>query len=109
MKIVNSPAQVATPDRTVRRKTLLAGAASLLVVGSLFGVQIVGRSEAQAQTPAPIAAPTPQSFTFAPIVDRVRPAVVSIRVKGEAPATRESFVETFPELPEGGPLDRFFR
>ena len=109
MKIVNSPAQVATPDRTVRRKTLLAGAASLLVVGSLLGVQVVGRSEAQAQTPAPIAAPTPQSFTFAPIVDRVRPAVVSIRVKGEAPATRESFVETFPELPEGGPLDRFFR
>jgi len=104
-----SSAQVGPADRTVRRKSLLAGAASLVVVGSLFGVQLLGRSEAQAQAPAPIAAPNPQTFTFAPIVDRVRPAVVSIRVKGEAPASRESFMETFPDLPEGGPLDRFFR
>lgn len=109
MKIGNPVAQVATPDRTVRRKALYAGVASLLVVGSLLGVQIIGRSEAQAQTPAPIAAPTPQTFSFAPVVDRVRPAVVSIRVKGEAPKARESFMESFPDLPEGGSLDRFFR
>ena len=101
--------QVAAPDRTVRRKTLLAGAASLLVVGSLFGAQIVGRAEAQAPTPAPVVAPTPQTFSFAPIVERVRPAVVSIRARSEAPGARESFVESFPDLPEGGTLDRFFR
>ncbi len=100
--------QVAPRDRTVRRKTLLAGAASLLVVGMLAGVQVFGQPQS-ALAQAPVAAPTPQTFSFAPVVDRVRPAVVSIRVKGEVPGPRESFMESFPDVPEGGPVDRFFR
>lgn len=99
-----------TTDRVARRKTLLAGAASLLVVGALAGVEILGQTpSAQAQVPAPIAAPNPQTFSFAPVVERVRPAVVSIRVKGETQAAREGYMESFPDLPEGSPLDRFFR
>lgn len=110
MKEIHASTRVETHDRTVRRKTLMAGVASLLVVGALSGVQLLGEThQAVAQTQAPIAAPTPQTFTFAPIVERVRPAVVSIRVKGEAPGARESFMESFPDIPEGGPLDRFFR
>ena len=101
--------RVGRTDRTLRRKTLLAGAASLVVVGCLFGAQILGRSPALAQSPAPVVAPTPQTFSFAPVVDRVRPAVVSIRVKGEAQTPRESFMESFPDLPEGGPVERFLR
>ena len=100
--------QVAAPDRTVRRKTLMAGVASLLVVGALAGVEVLAPTPS-AQAQVPVAAPTPQTFTFAPIVDRVRPAVVSIRVKGEVQSQRESFMESFPDIPEGGPLDRFFR
>ena len=109
MKKSNLAAEVGSTDRTVRRKLLLTGTASLMVVAALFGVQVLGRSTALAETPVVVAAPTPQTFSFAPIVDRVRPAVVSIRVKGETPEARESFMESFPDLPEGGRLDRFFR
>ncbi|MDK9697741.1 MAG: Do family serine endopeptidase [Siculibacillus sp.] len=100
--------RVAPHDRTVRRKTLLAGAASLLVVGMLAGVQVLGQTPS-ARAQAPVAAPTPQTFSFAPIVDKVRPAVVSIRVRSETPEARESIMESFPDFPDGGPLDRFFR
>ena len=93
--------------RTVRRKTLVAGVASLAVVGTLAGIQILGQTP-PARAEAPVALPNLQAFSFAPVVDRVRPAVVSIRVKGDAPV-RETFSETFPDLPEGGPLDRWFR
>lgn len=104
----NPVTQVGKSDRTVRRKTLLAGVASLVVVGALAGVGFLGETPS-AQAQAPVAAPSPQTFSFAPVVERVRPAVVSIRVKGEAPAARESFMQSFPDIPEGGPLDRFFR
>ncbi len=102
-----SPTRFASLDRTTRAKTLLAGSASIAVVGLLVGIQLLGTMpKAHAETPA--VSPLLQGFTFAPIVERVRPAVVSIRVKSEAPGPRESFTESFPELPEGGPLDRFF-
>jgi len=94
-------------DRERRRKTLLAGGVSLAVVGFLTGVQILGTTP-QARAETPVAAPDLRAFSFAPVVDRVRPAVVSIRVKGEAPV-RETFSETFPDLPEGTPFDRWFR
>ncbi|MCE1235115.1 MAG: Do family serine endopeptidase [Hyphomicrobiales bacterium] len=97
----------APDDRALRRKAVLAGGVSLAVVGFLAGVQILGQTP-PARAEAPAAFPNIQAFSFAPIVDRVRPAVVSIRVKGETPV-RETFSETFPDLPEGGPLDRWFR
>jgi serine protease Do len=89
-------------------RTLVAGVASVAVVGSLAAVDLLARSPgAHAQGALPV--PTAQTFTFAPIVEKVRPAVVSIRVRAEAPANRETFMETFPELPEGSPFERFFR
>ncbi len=94
-------------DRTLRRKTIAAGAASLAVVGMLASVPLFGRTPA-AHAETPVVAPNLLNFSFAPTVDKVRPAVVSIRVKAEA-TPRESLAETFPDLPEGGPLDRFFR
>lgn len=93
--------------RAARRKTLLAGGVSLAVVGFLAGVQILGQTPT-ARAEAPVAAPDIRAFSFAPVVDRVRPAVVSIRVKGEAPS-RESFAEAFPDLPDGAPFERWFR
>ncbi|NLH79264.1 MAG: Do family serine endopeptidase [Phyllobacteriaceae bacterium] len=105
-----NPLQKKTPsssDRDRRRKTLLAGGVSLAVVGFLTGVQILGGTPS-ARAEAPVAAPDLRAFSFAPVVDRVRPAVVSIRVNGAAPV-RETFSETFPDLPEGTPFDRWFR
>jgi len=107
MKLRLPPTRFASFDLSNRPRTLLASGVSLAVVGLLFGVQMLGPMQS-AHAEAPAVSPLLQNFTFAPIVDRVRPAVVSIRVKGEAPSQRESFAESFPELPEGGPLDRFF-
>lgn len=95
-------------DRTARRKTLLAGAASLAVVGALAAVPLVAKAPA-ARAEGPATAPLAQAFSFAPVVERVRPAVVSIRVKGEEPAPRrEGWAETFPDMPDGSPFERFF-
>jgi serine protease Do len=91
-----------------RRRALLAGICSLAVVGSLASVDFLARTPA-ARAEAPIAAPTARTFSFAPIVEKVRPAVVSIKVRSEAKPNRESFMETFPDLPEGSPFERFFR
>ncbi|TBW40965.1 Do family serine endopeptidase [Siculibacillus lacustris] len=99
--------------RAIRRKAILAGAVSLAVVGGLTAVDMLGhmpsvRAETPAASPS-VVSPLLQNFSFAPIVERVRPAVVSIRVRGEARPNRESFMETFPDLPEGSPFERFFR
>ena len=93
-------------DTSDRRRTVVVAGLSIAVVGALMAVDMATAPKAHAQVPA--AAPNLQTFTFAPIVERVRPAVVSIRVKSEVAGPRESFAETFPDLPEGGPLDRFF-
>ena len=92
--------------RSDRRRTVVVAGLSIAVVGALMAVDMATAPKAHAQVPT--AAPNLQTFTFAPIVERVRPAVVSIRVKSEVAGPRESFAETFPDLPEGGPLDRFF-
>ena len=95
-----------------RRKALLAGVVSLGLVGSFAADALVMHaSPANAQSApvgAPAVGPTVQNFSFANIVDKVRPAVVSIRVKAEAPAS-ESAMEGLPDLPDGSPLERFFR
>ncbi|MCW1840592.1 Do family serine endopeptidase [Prosthecomicrobium hirschii] len=95
-----------------RRKTLLAGVLSLGLVGTLAAESLfVGTPAAKAQT---VTAPgVPQNghaintFSFADVVDRVGPAVVSIRVKADQP--RQFMSDIFPDVPEGSPLERFFR
>lgn len=106
--MMNREPNIPSRARSLRRKTWLAGGASLALVGVLAGVQLLGQTP-PVRAEAPAVSPLLQNFSFAPVVDRVRPAVVSIRVKGEAPGARESFAQSFPDLPEGGPLDRWFR
>lgn len=98
-----SPQRPLVLDTSSRTRTLAVAGLSVAVVASLMAIDL---RAAHAETPA--VSPLLQNFTFAPIVDRVRPAVVSIRVKSEAETPRETFAEAFPELPEGGPFERFF-
>jgi serine protease Do len=98
---------------TGSRRALALGAMSTVVAGALVAEVLVAPvSPAKAQVP-PAGQPTTQSaiqsFSFANIVDRVKPAVVSIRVKGEVAQPRGNFFDVVPELPEGSPLERFFR
>ncbi len=112
-----------TPRRSPRmsilahRRTLTAGVASLAVIAVIATQAFFSSpssSLAQSAPPmvpqlAAVTATAPgaaQAFSFADIVERVRPAVVSIRVKGDAGP--HMGLEGMPDGP-GGPLERFFR
>jgi serine protease Do len=91
------------------RSTLLAGAAVL----GLAGLGLVG---AVNMIPTPVFAqssPTNAAQlmpSFADIVAKVRPAVVSVKVKLEAASMEEDGQDfAMPDLPQGHPLEKFFK
>lgn len=91
------------------RNRLLAAVASVAIAGSIgFGAVTTGVAPVQAQ-PVPVDN-TVQVPSFADVVERVSPAVVSVRVEARAaPAAADmEGMEGF-ELPEGHPMERFFR
>ena len=100
-----------------RRKALTAGVVSLGLIGAFAAQGLMGEPRSVSAQSAPAqsnviplsGAINPQTFSFANVVERVRPAVVSIRVKGERQNPRQSFMDAFPDVPEGSPLERFFR
>jgi len=69
----------------------------------------LGAIKALAQNPTPAIAQGMPSF--ADIVAKVRPAVVSVKVKLEATAMNEEDGQEFsmPDLPPGHPLEKFFK
>jgi serine protease Do len=95
---------------SARRLVLLASVAGLgaavlftapgfLPQGSLPGV-------AHAQNLTEQARKLPQPIGFADIVEKVKPAVISVRVRVETPRTSLNRENPFPQ---GSPMDRFFR
>ena len=98
---------------TTHRKAKWLGAVALaaLIAGGTAGS--VAQTAAPAQTQAPITVQAPQMPSFADVVERVKPAVVSVRVKTRQVADRggpdggPGF--SGPDLPDGHPLQRFFR
>jgi serine protease Do len=90
----------------VTRTAVLAGTAVALVLGgAVFG----GSLELTRTLPAyaePVQVQGVAPLGFADTVDQVRPAVVSVRVRGVATV---SSPDNFFDLPPGSPLDRFFR
>jgi len=94
-----------------RRLALLAGVAGLgatvlftapgfLPQGSLPGI-------AHAQNLTEQARKLPQPIGFADIVEKVKPAVISVRVRIEN--SRTSTTNSENPFPKGSPMDRFFR
>jgi serine protease Do len=102
---------VSTPktQSAKRRGALLAGVVSLGLIGVLAAEAVFvpgGQAVAQqAVTVRPISTQTAAPLSFADVVDRVKPAVVSIRVRGE---DRAASFDGPPDF-EGSPLERFFR
>ncbi len=98
-----------------RRLVLLATVAGL-GLGTLYGPEVRTylpgfASPALAQTaPQPIPRTDPRApIGFADIVEKVKPAVVSVRVRVESPqATGMDFDDRGPFAP-GSPMERFFR
>jgi serine protease Do len=103
------------PITKSRKARLLAAAASLAIAGAIgFGAATTGTSPVLADA---VRLETPQqNIGFAEVVERVSPAVVSVRVSARiAPAAdrgQDGFFFNFPgfeDLPQDHPLNRFFR
>ena len=92
------------------RSATVAGAAMALVLGgAIFG----GALDLTRTAPAlaePVQVQGVEPLSFADVVDKVRPAVVSVRVKS-ATETVSGGEDDFPffDLPPGSPMERFFR
>ena len=92
-------------------RAALLGAVALAAVGGtvahngLFGNEAAFAQQIKAQpAPAQIA-----PGSFADVVDRVSPAVVSVKVKITEDGEDADQRPTMPNIPKGDPLERFFR
>ena len=88
-------------------RTVLLGATAALVIGGAVSQGHMGVMPAHAQTNAQAGA-----SSFADVVDRVRSAVVSVKVNVVEAANAEADEEQAPGMPRmqpGDPLERFFR
>jgi serine protease Do len=101
-----------TPDstKTSSRKRFLAAAASIAIASSVgFGAVTTGSLPVFAEA---VRVEAPQAPGFADVVERVSPAVVSVRVKGSEMASvsdRLQLPRGFEDLPDDHPMKRFFR
>jgi serine protease Do len=102
----------ATPvkSRTLsaRRLALLAGVAGLGVSVLLAGSGFNPNSSLGSLGPAAHAEGLQRPVGFADIVEKVKPAVVSVRVKMDGGPRMMGFEGDMP-FPKGSPMDRFFR
>jgi serine protease Do len=97
-------------DRKSARWLGAVAVAALMAGGAVGGGYMAG-TPAKAELRSlsqPIAMPS-----FADVIDRVKPAVVSVRVRMQTASARQPFGDNSqfqtPDLPPGHPLERFFR
>jgi serine protease Do len=97
---------------TSKTKSLLAGAvalSALAVAGALEGGVFLHNPAFAQQNGHNLTAAVPGQASFADVVEKVKPAVVSVRVRSEARAGNPRMsMEEFGIAP-GSPLERFFR
>lgn len=99
----NADSAATTQERPIRRRALTGTAIAGALAAALIASGLVPTPGANAQ-PVTIDQPV-QLPTFADVVELVSPAVVSVRVRGEA---RIIDLPGFDELPEGSPEGRFY-
>lgn len=101
----NTPNE-AKKSRSVRNRALFGTAAAIVLGGAIAGEAIILPKTAAYADPVRVEGVQP--ISFADVVEKVRPAVVSVRVK--TPARELAGVnEEFFQFPEGTPMDRFFK
>ena len=93
------------------RRRLLAAVASIAIVGAA-GLSAITSGTVPVQAEA-VRVETPQTPGFADVVERVSPAVVSVRVTAKIePAANtdfQMFGRGFEDLPDDHPMKRFFK
>ncbi len=102
-------------SRKLTRKPVILAAAALLATSALgftLGNMVPFAAAETATTAAPQTIETPYGrapLSFADIVQKVTPAVVSINVKGDAKVADNEQIPGLPDLPEDNPLYDFFK
>jgi len=114
MRNNQSPAANESPrSRKLPRKPALLAAAALIATGALGLTLGMGAPFAVAETAQPpqtIETPFGRApLSFADLVAKVSPAVVSINVKGEMKVADNNQMPGMPDLPEDNPLYDFFK
>jgi serine protease Do len=93
-----------------KSRNLAFAGASLAAIVAFTGLNVSGAVPAFAEA---VTVTAPQAPGFADVVEKVKPAVVSVRVKGSVqPADFDGDFPTppgFEDLPRDHPLNRFFR
>jgi len=97
------------PSKT--RRTLRQALLGAVAIAALGGVALDHGAFAPGAAHAAASQPSAGPASFADIVDRVKPAVVSVKVKladgGDADADPDQ--QPMPHFPPGSPFDRFFK
>ncbi|MEA2939020.1 MAG: serine protease Do [Alphaproteobacteria bacterium] len=93
---------------SMRRLTLLAGVAGLGAAVLVTAPGFLPKSNLAPLSTYAYAQNAQRPVGFADIVENVKPAVISVRVKVDAGARMMNF-EGRQQLPQGSPMDRFFR
>ena len=107
-----NPAPKNTQPR-FRSRALLGTAFAALIVGGLAGQAVIS-THVPAYAEAVRVQPQQQLPSFADLVEKVKPAVVSVRVKSAISEADASGPESFgfpnaDQFPPGSPMERFFR
>ncbi|HZP20899.1 MAG TPA: Do family serine endopeptidase [Bauldia sp.] len=100
-----------SPMKSLRQRVLLGTAVALFLGGAFVAGNAVGPTASPAYADA-VKVEGVQPLSFADVVDKVRPAVVSVRVKSMT--TADDVVggdEDMPffDMPPGSPMERFFK
>ena len=114
MKLDRSSAAKESPSsRKLTRKPMLLAAVALIATGALGLTLGNGVPFAVAETATQPTIETPYGrapLSFADLVAKVSPAVVSINVKGDMKvAENDQEIPGMPDLPEDNPLYDFFK
>ena len=95
------------PTRPRSFRAALLGAAAIAAVG---GVTIEALPISTYPAVAAATIPSAGPASFADVVDRVKGAVVSVKVKvEESNVSFDTEAQPMPNFPKGGPLEKFFR
>src|ERR1051325_117090 len=104
-----TPAQKPRSALSARRLVLLASAA-VLGAGVLFsGAEFAAKPQASFLASPAYAQTAQRPVGFADIVEKVKPAVISVRVKMDGGPRTMSFDGGDSPFPPGSPMERFFR
>lgn len=104
--------KVSTPARKRTAKWLGAAAVAALIAGGAVESGLVAPNPAHAELRS-LSQPVQAALAFADVIERVKPAVVAVKVKVQNVADRDDDGDgpqfSMPDLPPGHPMERFFR